>query len=711
MEFKIEVAKDLLCMGCLCVEQTLREVTNEKLKQYYLECLNEVPLCNMLKTISICWECNALLKKAISFREQVKDSYRILQTYTSENLAECLLTDVSRPPRLKVCVIDSIDVTTSKDVQDEVEQPPRVYSANVKNEPKIEAQEKDAQVAGTNRGSMDSPMRGSDSSDEELEIRLQRHLSDDNLKNKKEVTNSSSNDNNKKSLDIDDLEMDKPKELQIVCVKEEVNVEYDKKDIEEDSDQRDCPTSDCSDTELESNLQKFLKTKKVGKKVKSNLKAVVKKGKKTVKRKHNKVKKSEEVDPEKKILTVKLSYEEMLLERQKESSKETFSKAVYKCETCLIGFNNSKAYKSHIANKHSPNLGKYSCPICNTVISSVDSFTEHCKRHFRRYECIICRKRTMDKKAIEQHYFSTHEISLKEYQCNLCGKISNSIDSHRYHRDSHKARVQCPECDKTFSHRAGLMNHRLAVHELQNTFPCTICDKVFRWRTSLKRHLEKHDLKAKGTAGGGEAFCATCGIEFSSLCSYRRHLRNSLKHVTRDQLKFICDHCNKRFADKTKLRDHIEEKHLHKVYHCHICNKATKNRVGLDQHIRYVHKSRPNNKMCHYCGKGFPTKVQLESHIRTHTGERPFICEYCPTTFSQKSNLYKHNRQVHLNIKTKRYPLCKKRKEERKSTEPIYQSTEEPSQKQPEEQKTTPHYPENLFNSVPRQRNEYVLGW
>lgn len=38
--------------------------------------------------------------------------------------------------------------------------------------------------------------------------------------------------------------------------------------------------------------------------------------------------------------------------------------------------------------------------------------------------------------------------------------------------------------------------------------------------------------------------------------------------------RFICDHCKKRFADKTKLRDHIEDKHLHKVYNCHICNKV-----------------------------------------------------------------------------------------------------------------------------------------
>ncbi|XP_063631178.1 gastrula zinc finger protein XlCGF62.1-like [Cydia splendana] len=205
------------------------------------------------------------------------------------------------------------------------------------------------------------------------------------------------------------------------------------------------------------------------------------------------------------------------------------------------------------------------------------------------------------------------------------------------------------------------MNHRLAVHELQNAFPCTVCEKVFRWKASLKRHMEKHHVKDKMASA---AYCAACGISFSSVCSYQRHMKNSLKHVTQEQLRFICDHCNKRFADKTKLRDHIEEKHLHRTYQCHICHKPSKNRVGLDQHIRNVHRGRPNNKMCHHCGKGFPTKVQLESHIRTHTGERPFICEFCPTTFSQQSNLYKHNRQVHLNIKSKRYPLCKKTKQE-----------------------------------------------
>ncbi|KAI5637196.1 zinc-finger double domain-containing protein [Phthorimaea operculella] len=408
----------------------------------------------------------------------------------------------------------------------------------------------------------------------------------------------------------------------------------------------------------------------------------VKKAKKIVKRikTENKLPKVKKED-EQKILTIELTYEEMLLEREKESKRDSYLKSEYKCESCLIGFNYAKSYESHVKNKHSLELGNYSCPICKTIIASVESFTSHYKRHMRRYECSICHKRTMDVKVMQQHYYSIHEIQLKKYTCNICGKVSNSIDTHRYHRDTHKARIECKECDKTFSHRAGLLNHRLTVHELHSDFPCEVCGKTFRWKTSLKRHLDKHD-ESKYKNGIPAAVCEPCNIEFQSvssyqrhlrnslkhvsqneLSSYQRHLRNSLKHVSQNELRFICDPCGKRFADKTKLRDHIEEKHLHKTYQCHICNKPSKNRVGLDQHIRNVHKGRPNNKVCHYCGKAFPTKVQLESHIRSHTGERPYVCTLCPTTFSQQSNLYKHNRQVHLNIKSKRYPPTKKRKE------------------------------------------------
>ncbi|XP_013163325.1 PREDICTED: zinc finger and BTB domain-containing protein 41-like [Papilio xuthus] len=660
MESKTEAVNNLLCMACLCVEKSLQELKSIDIMKYYLDCIREIPHCDIPKSITICWECEAILKRDVSFREQVKDSYRILQTYTSENLVERLLSDVSRPPRLKVVVNKNINIVPNNDWSQEWSQ-----LDCVKDELKIEDD-----TVSNHLEEIDTLL--SDNSDVEQD----RHTEISNIQNNEKTDGITSRD----------IDTNKPEDLQIVCVKDELKIEYDK-DLQEYSDTKES-TSDCSDLELETELQKFISSK--------NKKSKRERGKVKKSKSTKKLKKPLD-DSEKKILIIELTYEEMLLEREKEKTRDVFTKAKYKCESCIIGYNSNKTYNTHM-NKHKSDLGTHRCPICSISLASVESFSEHCKRHFKRYECVICQKRTLDKKAIEQHFYTTHEISLKKYQCNLCGKISNSIDSHRYHRDSHKSRVQCTDCEKTFSHRAGLVNHRLAVHELQNTFPCTICDKVFRWRTSLKRHLEKHDTKTKAT-NSGAAFCVTCSIEFSSICSYKRHLRNSLKHVSRDQLKFICDHCNKRFADKTKLRDHIEDKHLHKVYNCHICNKATKNRVGLDQHIRYVHRDRPNNKMCHYCGKGFPTKVQLESHIRTHTGERPFICEYCPTTFSQKSNLYKHNRQVHLNIKTKRYSICKKRKDDKKDIYPLAEEKINDSQKNCSD----------LF--IAKGNNEFVVSW
>ncbi|XP_073966264.1 uncharacterized protein [Choristoneura fumiferana] len=573
MENKDKIVDKLLCMACLCVGRSLHKITDDKMKQFYLDALNEIPLCDLPQVCpNICWECQALLRRGVAFKEQVKDSYRILQTYTNENLYECLLTDISRPPRLTICTNNPITVAPD----------------------------------------LENP---SNSAEEQ------------------------------------------PKELQLVYVKDEpvnVQVDWDDRDVDlhSEEDPECCPIKILK-------VESVVTTKTKKKSKKTDKRSKIKKVKKAVSLKDKTKNHKQKSVADQKIVTIELSYEEMLEERDRDATRESYLQAEFKCDSCLVGFKYSKSYAAHRTSKHDPSLGDYSCPICKTVISSVDSFTAHYKRHMRRYECSLCHKRTIDLKVMQQHYFSTHEISLKKYECNLCGKISSSIDTHRYHKDSHKARVQCPECDKTFSHRAGLMNHRLAVHELKNEFPCGACAKVFRWKASLKRHMEKHHGKEAPSA----AYCAACGVSFSSICSYQRHMKNSLKHVTHQQLRFICDHCNRRYADKTKLRDHIEEKHLHRTYQCHICNKPSKNRVGLDQHIRNVHRGRPNNKMCHHCGKGFPTKVQLESHIRTHTGERPFICEFCPTTFSQQSNLYKHNRLVHLNIKSKRYPLCKKPKE------------------------------------------------
>lgn len=53
---------------------------------------------------------------------------------------------------------------------------------------------------------------------------------------------------------------------------------------------------------------------------------------------------------------------------------------------------------------------------------------------------------------------------------------------------------------------------------------------------------------------------------------------------------------------------------------------------------------------CFQCHKTFKCAAQLQMHIRTHTGDRPFLCTYCPRRFAQKHNLSIHLRGNLFNL-------------------------------------------------------------
>ena len=211
----------------------------------------------------------------------------------------------------------------------------------------------------------------------------------------------------------------------------------------------------------------------------------------------------------------------------------------------------------------------------------------------RPYLCTVCDKRFTTKGNLKQHK-QIHNVDRLYYECVQCEKRFTAQVSLKQHMNLHSRKYKCTECRKCFCKKCDLMTHR-RIHSGEKLFECTVCRKRFTHLSNLTVHSRIHS----------------------------------------GDKPYKCPECDKVFTQSGGLTAHMRVHTGDKPYKCSVCDKSFRDFSTLQRHKRQVHE-------CHYCGMMYERSQTLKLHVYTHTGAKPYSCRHCSDCFTHLSELQGH---------------------------------------------------------------------
>ena len=270
-----------------------------------------------------------------------------------------------------------------------------------------------------------------------------------------------------------------------------------------------------------------------------------------------------------------------------------------------------------------------------------------------KFNCEKCNKGFSRKESLEQHKTTVHD-GVKPFECEF------------------------ESCGSTFARKFELQKHVSIIHDKvmpEKRFKCTVhpCKAAF----SHKGHWSEHLKKIHGEKNPYK--CEICSdVEFATKNELTHHTKNihdvnikaerfgKMILADRFSAQFSCDICLKNFPTKQEIKEHLKLVHEgRKPYKCELCSAKFEAKHHLKVHIA-------GNHQCRLCSKIFASKVDLSFHIREKHKEikkpmklkvsevqgidieefieqdKPHVCEYCDAKFSEEEYLQTHISVVHM---------------------------------------------------------------
>jgi len=119
-----------------------------------------------------------------------------------------------------------------------------------------------------------------------------------------------------------------------------------------------------------------------------------------------------------------------------------------------------------------------------------------------------------------------------------------------------------------------------------------------------------------------------------------------------NSVRYVCDACGEIFETRTAMLDHLSlgssycTGKLKTVFNKHIKSTLEQRQQLFAEYDELLD--------CSYCNKSFRHRSHLIQHQRSHTKEKPFKCDVCPSTFSTNGNL-KNHKEKHKDFSERKF--------------------------------------------------------
>ena len=267
-----------------------------------------------------------------------------------------------------------------------------------------------------------------------------------------------------------------------------------------------------------------------------------------------------------------------------------------------------------------------SCTKCSEVFSCQSDFNEHLEVHSTETSLT---NETYPETLKSTSHCTEHQLAHVEKKislsCHTCSKTFTCQSDLNEHMPTHSTEtaVTCETCQETFTSKSDLAEHQLAHANGTVTFSCNKCSETFSHRSKLLAHVH-----SKAHSKMFPSMCTACGKKILSAAdyfSYHSSLTGKTAKLCKkctNRSKLSCKFCDESFVLKSELREHLD------LYH--------------------------GDFKCKTCGENFKEQASFQVHLKGHINEKPFSCEFCEKTCSDKVALSAHKRQVHgLGIRNK----------------------------------------------------------